>query len=317
MRVIGHSGQLERLKDAALSGRLANAYLLAGPDGIGKRSALQVFIMWLFCGNKDNAPCLECIPCRKVLHGTHPDVLSIAVEDDRKDITIEQIRKMQDAIQMHPLEGRYKVIIIDEAERMNDSSANSALKVLEEPPSSTHFFLVTSRPHMLLPTIISRCQKIGFSPPPPSETIPFIMEKRGTDRETASLLVSISGGSIGTALRLPVEAITDVTESLKRLWNKAGPTEVMAMAERWSRPGVDHSAVLLTMISIYRDIATCQAGGKTLFQGNMLKDIMKIAGSSTPESINKKLHAIISASFDIEATYNKQLLFEQLLFALY
>lgn len=333
MQIIGHRSQLNQLRKAAVSGQLANAYLLAGPEGIGKKLVVLEFAMELFCANvaaEFTLPklsrassaatyghaCAVCPQCQKILHNTHPDVSIITVLEDKKDISIKQMREMQSTIQMHPLEGKYKIIIIDNAENMSISAANSVLKALEEPPKATHFFLITSRPHILPPTIISRCQKIHFSPLSLPEIIPHIQKETGVDEETAGLLASISCGSLGLALTLPIGTLNDVTASIKKVLARTGPAEIIETAEKWGKSDSNHGAILSVIISIYKDIAVYQASKKAPSFAKLSKDIINIAKTSDTSSVQKKISAIFSAQNDIETTYNKQLMFEQLLFTL-
>ena len=289
MNLIGHIEEIELLKKAEKENRLASAYILSGPEGVGKKLVLQKFIMGLYC----ESACGVCPKCQKIVNDSHPDIFNVSLEEDKKDISIEQMRTVQGKVQMHPLEGRYKFVIIDNAERMNQAAANSALKILEEPPRDTHFFLITSRSHMFLPTIISRCQKITFSPLPVEEIVPIIEERLKTDKETAGMMALISCGSLGLALTFPVDTLKDAKETITRIQKTRTPSEIIATAERWGKSDANHLAILAAIASVYR--------------GTLAGD---------PAGSLPKLQRIISAERDLEATYNKQLLFEQLLFAL-
>src|SRR3989338_2775488 len=282
--IIGHEAQLGQLRQAGKSGQLANSYLFSGPDGIGKKLVAIEFIKGLFCTAPSPAPCGTCIPCLKIEHNTHPDVIMVSVEEDKKDISIEQMRKVQSSIQMHPLEGRYKIVIIDNAEKMNASAANSMLKALEEPPAVTHFFLVTSRPHMLLPTILSRCHKISFSPPQAMSIVPYIQKTAGIDEKMAELLANVSGGSIGLALSLSTDLLNEALEAVQKIWNRTGPSELIAIAERWGKSDVDHGTILAFLISIYRDIALYQAVKKPPVFKMIAEKIAAMAETTPPRT---------------------------------
>lgn len=313
MQLIGHKNQLDQLRKAAGLGQLANSYLFSGPEGIGKRLAAQSFVMELFCECKPGA---ECNNCKRILHNTHPDVINIDVYEDKKDISIEQLRDMQSAIQLHPLEGKFKVVIINNAERMNQASANSLLKVLEEPPKNTHFFLITSRHHMLLPTILSRCQKLQFSPPPLNEVAEYISKTRNIDKEMSTLIAKITSGSIGLALNFPIETLNDAVSSLKNIWKKPSPTEIVTIAEKWGKSDTDQTTLISILAKVYLDIIEYKMTKRGTDFKMLSEGISAAAEREESRSLSLKISAIMQAGQDLEGTYNKQLLFEQLLFTL-
>ncbi len=302
--LIGHQKQVEQLRQAVKTGQLASSYLFSGPDGIGKRLvALQM------AGEMAG-------DVHRVENGTHPDVIFLTLLEEKKDINIEQTRKMQAAVQMHPLESKYKVVIIDNAEKMNSAAANSVLKILEEPPKATHFFLISSRPHMLLPTILSRCQKINFSPPPEAEAVPFIAKQLGIDEAKAALLYSISGGSIGIASTISTELMDTVIEQIGSLLARPSPTRLIITAEGWAKGDISHETILSIIAHIYHQSALKSLGQTVKSSPSLVQFIASIANNAPMPTIQKRIAAIIAAQRDIEATYNKQLLFEQLLFTL-
>jgi len=177
--IIGHQKITEFLNKSSANGRLAHAYLFAGPEQVGKRSVALEFAKGLQCqsrqgaNNKEFAACGECKSCLEIAKNTHPDVSIVEPEKieekgkkREKDITIEQIRKIQHQVSMFPYYGPYKIIIIDSAERIRREAANALLKILEEPPENTVFILIASSARAMLPTVVSRCLLIKFSPVP-------------------------------------------------------------------------------------------------------------------------------------------------------
>ncbi len=318
MHPLGHKQQIDQILNAAKTGRLANAYLFYGIEGIGKKLSARYIAMSLLCSAKDmnGLACGKCPSCLKVEHGTHPDLITVAVEEDKKDISVEQMRQMQAAIQMHPMEGKYKIVIIDDAERMNASAANSALKSLEEPPAATHFFLISSRIHMLLPTINSRCQKISFSPPPLGEAVEFVEKTAGVTNDIAKTLLGISCGSLGLALKFDSELLKDVTTFAKKMWDAPNSLDIIMASEKWAKLETGTAEVLATLLNIYHAIAICQAIQKVPEIEGLERYIEKRAAAESASSIQKKVAAVASAQRDLETTYNKQLMFEQLLFTL-
>jgi DNA polymerase-3 subunit delta' len=301
---------LEQLRQAVRTGRLASSYLFSGPEGIGKKlTAVTV------AGEMTGDP-------QRTENGSHPDVIFVTLLEDRKDIVIEQTRELQASVQMHPLESPYKIVIIDNAEKMNSAAANSLLKILEEPPKATHFFLISSRPHMLLPTILSRCQKLNFAPPVEAEAVPFIAKKLGVDEARAGLLYLISGGSIGLALAISTEmigeagVIDDVIEKMAAVLGKPSPTRLISIAEGWAKGEAPRETILAIIAHIYHQAALKALGTAANAPPKLAQIIDSVANNTTAPDIQRRITAVISAQRDIEATYNKQLLFEQLLFTL-
>ncbi|RMG38922.1 MAG: DNA polymerase III subunit delta' [Planctomycetota bacterium] len=172
----GHRPQIEMFRRSLASGRLSHAYLLSGPEGIGKRRFALTLTQALLCRvpREDAvAPCGACVDCRQVLSGGHPDLFVLERAADRDAILIEQMVGTREErgraglcyhIHLAPARADRKVAIIDDAHKMNVEAANAFLKTLEEPPPDAVLFLISSQPESLLPTIRSRCQHVRFAP---------------------------------------------------------------------------------------------------------------------------------------------------------
>jgi DNA polymerase-3 subunit delta' len=175
--IIGHQKIIEFLNKSSANGRLAHAYLFGGPEQVGRRTVALDFAKSLQCQSrqianiKELAFCGECKSCLEIDKSSHPDILIIEPEKveekgkkREKDISIEQVRKIQHQVSMFPYYGPYKIVIIDSAEHIRREAANALLKILEEPPENTVFVLIASSARAMLPTIVSRCLLIKFSP---------------------------------------------------------------------------------------------------------------------------------------------------------
>lgn len=161
--IIGHERPVGILRGIIRTGKVPTSYLFAGEKGIGKMMTAVNFAKAMNCENReDGAPCDRCASCQKTEHGTHPD-LRIA-EPDGGVIKVEQIRELEEFLTLTPYEGSRKIVIIDDADRMNTFAANAFLKTLEEPPEESVIILVSSREDLLPDTIRSRCLKLKFSP---------------------------------------------------------------------------------------------------------------------------------------------------------
>ena len=151
----GNNDAWQLLVNDFLSNKLAHAYLLTGPSGIGKFSMIKEYIKYLLQANE--------VLIKRIDEGNFPDLLYIA-KQEKNDITIDMIRKANEFFSQTPLEVKYKFVIIDNAEDLNRNAANALLKILEEPTKNTHIFLISHAPSRLLPTIRSRCRIIKFHP---------------------------------------------------------------------------------------------------------------------------------------------------------
>lgn len=201
--IIGHSEQKKQLQLMLRDSRLPHALLFAGPAGIGKKRLGRALAAAILCLN-DSLPCGKCDSCRQMVLEQHPDYYEVLPEKRDKSagiIRIEQIRDMQLKAGKRPVLATSCVILIDDAELMNEAAANSLLKTLEEPEGNATFILITSARSSLLDTIISRCMLFSFGMLPIA-SMQAELQKRGLAVNEASKLASLADGSLGQALNL-------------------------------------------------------------------------------------------------------------------
>jgi DNA polymerase-3 subunit delta' len=206
--VIGQRRLLEKLGAQALRGDVAQGYELSGPRSIGKHTVALRLAQTLNCDTEPRVSggCGACLSCRKIERGVHPDVLLISrLTDrggtlaDRKMITIEQIRAMQQDLALRPLEGRKRIVIIDDAADLSEQAEVALLKTLEEPPVHAVLLLVTPTPSRLLETIRSRIQPLPFRPVPRAEIEAGLVARFGPSAER---FAAAAAGKPGTAITL-------------------------------------------------------------------------------------------------------------------
>ncbi len=158
--IIGQPHVVETLKNAILKKRLANAYLFAGPRGVGKTSAARIFAKALNCAQGTSPePCGSCPACTEIAQGRSLDVIEI---DGASNRGIDEIRTLRENVKFAPTAGKFKIYIIDEVHQITTDGFNALLKTLEEPPPYVKFIFATTHPHKILPTILSRCQRLDF-----------------------------------------------------------------------------------------------------------------------------------------------------------
>ena len=202
--VIGHKSAIKILQKEIKSCRISHAYLFTGKAGVGKRTLAMQFAKALFCKEGSNDSCDTCIICQKIKHFNHPDLENIEIENDSKQLKIDQIREMQKNLVYKPYEGERKIYIISNADCMTLQAANSLLKTLEEPPSYATIILLAEDVNKILPTVFSRCQHIKLSVIPRYE-IKELLISRNINEEKAGLIARLAGGSPGKALKLCYE----------------------------------------------------------------------------------------------------------------
>ena len=214
--LIGNTAARDILERLITSGRVPNALLFTGPEGVGKRQfAIELAKSFVCTSLVGRMACGNCGACRRagefeiptfekgeesdrVFFGQHPDVGLVV--PFRRNLRIGAIRALEREANFRPFEAAARVFIIDDAEKMNDSSSNALLKTLEEPPATSHIIVITSRADCLLPTIRSRCQTIRFAPVPAANIEQHLIDTGQFSSEDASLAANASGGSVGRAL---------------------------------------------------------------------------------------------------------------------
>jgi DNA polymerase III gamma/tau subunit len=206
---------IEGLRAALAAGRLHHAYLFEGPPGAGKAAAARELAMLLECETR--TACGTCVPCQKVVAGTHPDVLWFDMTP--KGLT-ERVRELLTTLGFRPHEGRARVIVFDPAHGLapvpeRAEAANVLLKTLEEPPADTHFVLVTAEPRRLPITVRSRCQRIRFAPPAEADEV--VEALAGVDKAVAAKSAAAMFEAVGELAADRDEAIELTLALWKRL----------------------------------------------------------------------------------------------------
>lgn len=210
--LIGHQRIWEFLTRSVRQGRLAHAYLFAGPGQVGKTTLAREWAKWQLCEQpKGEVACGQCRQCLAIERGQNPDliILSPAVEEKdgivkTSEISIKEARELQRQLSLFPYSAKRKIAIIEEAATMSGEAANALLKTLEEPSSQSLIILISSNWQSILPTIISRCQLIKFSLVPEKEIVAGL-KKLSVRENIISEAVNLAAGKAGRAIRLAQE----------------------------------------------------------------------------------------------------------------
>lgn len=323
--IYGQDKQIAVLKNAMERGRVPHAYLFHGTRGVGKRKTAKVFAKALNCSKQNLDSCDGCISCMKIDHGNHPDVITIVPE--RNVIKIDAIKDLRRQMKFRPFEGGRRVFIIVDADKMNSVAANSFLKTLEEPSPSNILILTASNPHLLPATILSRCRQLRFNPIQVDTAALFLEKKLSIDTESAYLLASSSGGSIGKALEMSENSYltfrNEVIESVSA-FNTKDPLKFLSLVDNFgkdekdSKDGKDILGKLEVLRSWYRDILVYKETGETksLIHRDRIEIIRDFAGKISGLNILKSIKTINRAYSAIERNANKQLRLEWMMFKL-
>jgi DNA polymerase III subunit delta' len=196
--------QWQQLRAAHAQGRLSHALLLTGPEGIGLEQFSYSLAARLLCKDiqSNQTACGLCKPCILFQAGNHPDIIDIQPEEKGKQIKVDEIRQLVDFIHMKSHFSEYKLVIINPAEAMNRSAANSLLKTLEEPPPDSLLILLSSQPALLPVTIRSRCQRVNFSTIGTGEALQWLQSRLGEQQALAAELLLMAKGAPLKALSL-------------------------------------------------------------------------------------------------------------------
>jgi len=289
--IFGQQLPLRQLATALASGHISHAYLFSGIEGIGKCSTAVAFAKALNCGAREGDFCDECRSCQKIERRVHPDFFFI--EPDKNAIRIEQVRDLQKKIIFKPMEGKKKVVIIDQAEKLNLHAANCLLKTLEEPPDDTVIILVAHTAMTLLPTIVSRCQRIRFAPLADAAVMDFLAA-RGAHPEEARLAAALAQGSLQRALALRE---TDFLAKRRQLvqhvaGHATGSSEdLFFLAKIAAEDQQEIPRVLEFLQTWYRDLLLLLEGfpEKKLYNQDVLDKMHEALTTETRQSILKKI----------------------------
>lgn len=198
--IVGHEQIVEHLQNAIRMNKVSHAYLFEGEDGCGKSMMAGIFAAALQCEKGGPEPCGVCKSCLQMASGNQPDV--IYVTHEKAGILVNDIREQVNGdIYIKPYASRYKIYIIDEAEKMNEQAQNALLKTIEEPPEYAVLILLCTNRNKLLPTILSRCVTLSFRAVPGEAIRRYLMEKCKVPDYQASLAAEFAGGNLGRAVR--------------------------------------------------------------------------------------------------------------------
>jgi len=335
--LVGNKRVKEVLKSLLRHNRVPNSMLFTGENGIGKKTFAIYLAKSLICKSTINSEsCDSCSACKridtifekirslqpqesesfkKVIFSNHPD-LGIILPFKRQ-ILIDTIRDLEREINLEPFEAERRIFIIDEAEKMNDSSANALLKILEEPPINTYIFLISSEPNLLPVTILSRLQVVSFTPLQAEEIIQFLCDKKNLTKDEATAISLYSNGSISKALNLNKHQIFSIREQaikvIETLLDESDLSALLSLSEEITDPKTDYQLFLQTLQQLIRDVWILSLGGDKITNADILEKLNSLAEKADSNLFSQWLEKIEELSQYLDVNLNKKIATDALL----
>jgi DNA polymerase-3 subunit delta' len=315
--VTGHGWAVEQLSRAIEHDRVRHAYLITGPDQIGKTTLARVFAAALNCTGA-RPPCGQCRACSLIAKDGHPDVSLIESGQKGGTLKIAQVRELQQTLSLRPYEVRYRVAILCRFHEAHIAAANAMLKTLEEPSQYVVLILTANSTDQLLPTIVSRCQPLNLRPLPVEAVQTALEHQWGAPPDTAHTLARLSGGRMGWA----VHAYQDAAE-LEYREQAIDTLEAALLGTRRDRFALveqitPDKPALLTMLDLWqgywRDVLLVASGSQTPInnydRAAGIRDLARLVG---PDAAQRALHATHHTIEHVGKNVNTRLALEVLM----
>lgn len=316
--VVGHEEIITHLQNAIRLEKVSHAYIFSGERGTGKKLLASLFAMTLQCEEHGISPCMKCESCKKALSKNHPDIISITHEKPNS-IGIEEIREqLINDVEIRPYSGRFKIYIIDEAQKLTLQAQNALLKTIEEPPAYAVIILLTDNLDILLPTITSRCVTLGLKPVSDNMVKNYLMDQMNIPDYQAEVDASFAQGNIGKAKRAATSAEFSelMQNALKILKNSKEMQlyELIAVMKEMSQEKQNIYDYLDLFAMWFRDVLLFKATREVdnLVFKQEINHIKERAQVSSYEGLERIIDGIQTAGIRLRANVNFDLTMELL-----
>lgn len=320
-QVIGHKNIIQHLKMAIENNRVSQAYIFSGEDGCGKKLLAEIFAKTLLCEQGKDEPCNTCKSCLQVEGSNQPDLKYVTHE--KASISVDDIRiQINNDIFIKPFSSKYKIYIVDEAEKMTEQAQNALLKTIEEPPEYAVILLLTTNTTKLLPTILSRCVTLPLKTVPQQEIKKYLMEHIGVPDYLADISAGFCQGNVGRAIKYAssesfIEGKDAILQVLKRI-DDMELYEIMEVIKQFSARKLEIEDYIDLMILWYRDVLLCKVtrDPNLLLYKNEYRFIVRQAEKHNYEGIEDSIKAMEKAKVRLKANVNFDTAIELMLLSL-
>ncbi len=323
-QIIGHERPIKMARAMLARGRLPHALLITGPAGVGKHTFALALAQAVNCERPEaGEACGTCPACDKIKRGVHPDVVEIEPEGRSQVIKVERVRELRGQVSFRPFEGRTKVFLVREAQKMNETSANALLKTLEEPPPASLIILTAPEEADLLPTVVSRCLRLGLAPLPGELIEGWLERERGLTGVKARLLASLSGGCLGRVAELETRDIWELRrKTLERLkqFDSGGYLAALDWAEILTGSEDERDLTFDMLRFWYRDlmILACHGDTRRVVNSDLWDELNnRLKGNRGPERFLNALKEIDKAEDALSRMARPELVMENLMLNLF
>lgn len=318
-KIIGHEKIIEYFRNVIAGGQVSHAYILNGPDLSGKMLLTEAFAAALQCEGEGERPCGECRSCKQAKSRNHPDIIYVTHEKPNT-VGVDEIRRqVNDDIILKPYRSRYKIYIINEAEKMNVQAQNALLKTIEEPPAYAVICLLTTNADGFLPTILSRCVRLDIRAIEDEKIRRFLMKEKGVPDYQADICAAFAQGNVGKAIRLAgSEDFNEMKKSALQLLKRLKEIDLYEMSQavrQITEYKLEIEDYFDLMMIWYRDVLLYKATAdvnRLIFQDEIY-EIKKAASRSSYEGIETVLEGLEKAKARIRANVDFELVIELLL----
>ena len=321
--MIGHNWAVDILAGQISTGRIRHAYLITGPNGVGRRTLALKFAQAINCKQPPSAGeyCGACRNCRQIASQTHPDLALVQAEAEGRKLKVDQVRELMRTLALAPYDAAYRIALLLRFEEANLSAANALLKTLEEPSARVVLLLTADSPEHLPETILSRCQLLRLRPLPINEMAEKMVHHWGIDPERAKVLAHISGGRPGLARHLSEEpeALAQRQDWLDEHHKLIPANRVtrFTFANQAAKERTATRAMLESWATYWRDVMILCAGSTTpLTNIDRLEELQNIADRVDVQIAHEMLNTIELTRERIDKNANLRLAAENLMLAL-
>ncbi len=317
--IVGQEQIKAHLQNALETGKISHAYIINGEKSSGKEFIAKLFAATLQCEQKGMDPCGECHSCKQAQTDNQPDIIKV-IHEKPNVIGVDDIREqINGQMAIKPYSSKYKIFIVNEAEKMNTQAQNALLKTLEEPPEYGIIILLTANINAMLPTILSRCVVLNMRPVSDKLVKDFLMKEMEIPDYKAEVCVAFARGNLGKAKLLAsseeFDNIKSDAVSLMKNIHDMEIQEVCAALKRINEYKLEINDYLDILMVWYRDILLFKAtaDANPLVFREEIQAIRKAAQRSSYEGIETVIEAIGKAKSRISANVNFELTVELML----